>query len=202
MFPLESAPLPGGELALQIFEPRYRELVSDCLRGDRRFGVVLIARGREVGGGDQRCEVGVIATIDQHRKLGLGRYALQCGLGERIRVSHWLPDDPYPLAEVELWPDEAATVDVAELQRVQERIVALFERVAASRGRRPPSRNAILGVNPDGDTGKLLYHLASRVPMGAADRYGVLAAPSPADRLAALNEGIDTVTAMVEFGSR
>lgn len=59
MFPLESVQLPGETLPLRIFEPRYRELVTDCLAGDRRFGVVLIAAGREVGGGERRCDVGV-----------------------------------------------------------------------------------------------------------------------------------------------
>jgi uncharacterized protein len=44
-----------------------------------------------------------------------------------------------------------------------------------------------------------LYALASRLPLGPADRYAVLSAPSPAERLAALNEAVDSVTAMIEF---
>ena len=44
-----------------------------------------------------------------------------------------------------------------------------------------------------------LYALASRVPMGQADRYAVLSAPSLPARVAALSEAVDTVTAMVEF---
>ena len=52
MFPLQSALLPGEVLPLRIFEPRYSELVQDCLAmTDPAFGVVLITRGREVGGG-------------------------------------------------------------------------------------------------------------------------------------------------------
>ena len=55
LFPLTGAVLlPRGQLPLNIFEPRYREMVSDCLRDDQSFGVVLIERGSEVGGGDQR----------------------------------------------------------------------------------------------------------------------------------------------------
>lgn len=205
MFPLETALLPDDELPLQIFEPRYRELVNDCLRGDRRFGVVLIARGREVGGGDERCDVGLIATIDQHRKLGFGRFALRCRMGERIQVSHWLPDDPYPRAEIDIWPDQpGAAVSDVQLLEAEERIVGLFERVAAARGQRPPSRETVLGREHvlGGDAGKRLYFLASRIPMGQADRYSLLAAPSAADRLAALHEALETVEAMVEFDSR
>ena len=54
MFPLGSTMLPGQQLPLHVFEPRYQELVRDCLDAPDgpRFGVVLIARGNEVGGGD------------------------------------------------------------------------------------------------------------------------------------------------------
>lgn len=54
MFPLGSVLLPGSPLPLQVFEPRYRAMLDDCLAGDQRFGVVLIERGFEVGGGEQR----------------------------------------------------------------------------------------------------------------------------------------------------
>ncbi|MDT7770920.1 MAG: uncharacterized protein QOI30_3939, partial [Mycobacterium sp.] len=61
MFPLQSALLPGEDLPMQIFEPRYTALVRDCIRDkDPRFGVVLISQGGEVGGGDVRCDVGTV----------------------------------------------------------------------------------------------------------------------------------------------
>lgn len=206
MFPLESVLLPDGELPLHVFEPRYRALVADCLAGpEPRFGVVLISAGREVGGGEKRCDVGVVAEIAEHRKLSLGRYALRCHTGERIRVGDWLPDDPYPRANVELWPDEpGARVSDVELLDVEERIVALFTRVATARGTRPPSREEMLGLPSPlgGDPGRRLYALASRLPMGQADRYAVLSAPSAAARLAALSEGLEAIAAMVEFSSR
>ncbi|TXB86276.1 ATP-dependent protease, partial [Mycobacterium tuberculosis] len=87
MFPLESAPLPDEDLPLHIFEPRYAALVRDCMdTADPRFGVVLISRGREVGGGDTRCDVGTLARITECADAGSGRYMLRCRVGERIRV--------------------------------------------------------------------------------------------------------------------
>ena len=78
MFPLEVAMLPGEELPLRIFEPRYTALVSDCLAtDDPAFGVVLIAAGREVGGGDTRSDVGALAHITECADFGDGRYRLQ-----------------------------------------------------------------------------------------------------------------------------
>ena len=107
MFPLERAMLPGEELPLRIFEPRYSELVADCLAmDDPAFGVVLIEAGREVGGGDARSDVGTLAHITEVADFGDGRYRLNCVMAERIRVVEWQPDSPYPRAAIEEWPDE------------------------------------------------------------------------------------------------
>ena len=68
--------------------------------------MVLIAAGREVGGGDTRSDVGALAHITECADFGDGRYRLRCVMAERIRVLEWHPDDPYPRAAVEVWPDE------------------------------------------------------------------------------------------------
>lgn len=204
MFPLEWVLLPGEELSLRIFELRYTALVGDLMRsGDPRFGVVLIARGREVGGGEQRNDVGTMATIARCTELGAGRYALRCLIGQRIRVRDWLADDPYPRAVVEMWPDEPSEPLAEEQFRaLEDRIDALHLRMAQT-GRYPvgPARGSLADVqrlrslNPE----QRVYSLACRVPMGEADRYAVLAAPALPERVAALYEAIATVLALVEF---
>jgi Lon protease-like protein len=78
MFPLESVRLPGEDLPLRIFEPRYAALVRDCLAGEREFGVVLIEAGREVGGGDRRLDVGTLAHVVEADDQGDGRYRILC----------------------------------------------------------------------------------------------------------------------------
>ena len=205
MFPLESVLLPGDVLPLRVFEPRYSALVADCLASaDRSFGVVLIERGREVGGGDARCDIGALARIADYQELGGGQYALQCLIGERVRVARWLPDDPYPRADIEAWPDEpddaGTVVTGGDLVDLEDRIYALFERIAEAKDARLPPKARLLGeVEPGEDAGNRLYALASRVPIGAADRYAVLAASSPSGRLTALTEAVDTVAALIEF---
>jgi Lon protease-like protein len=211
MFPLEVAMLPGEVLPLRIFEPRYTALVSDCLaQADALrasgssdatpvFGVVLISAGREVGGGDTRSDVGALAHITECADFGDGRYRLRCLMAERIRVLEWHPDDPYPRAAVEVWPDEPGAADVDAIRDVEDRMVALFERIAAARGAQVDPRDIIAGADESGDPAMWLYALASRVPMGQADRYAVLSAPSVAARVVALRDAVETVTAMVEF---
>jgi uncharacterized protein len=201
MFPLEVAMLPGEELPLRIFEPRYTALVQDCLAADDpAFGVVLISAGREVGGGDTRSDVGALAHITECADFGDGRYRLRCVMAERIRVLEWHPDDPYPRAMVEVWPDEPGpAVDVEAIREVEDRIAALFERIARVRGAEVNPRDIVEGADASGDAAMWLYALASRVPMGQADRYAVLSAPTVAARTAALRDAVETVTAMVEF---
>ena len=202
MFPLESVLLPDDDLPLRIFEPRYCELVTACLAADDPvFGVVLIAAGREVGGGDDRYEVGTLARIVEHREHGRGRFTLRCRISERLKVVEWLADDPYPRALVRRWPDEPGdAVDEREIGELEEKLMTLFERLAAARGGILPPRDMLFaGVALAETPGERLYALASRGPMGPAARYAVLAAPSAAARLRALAEALDTVEAMIEF---
>jgi Lon protease-like protein len=105
MFPLGSVLLPAMPLPLRIFEPRYLKLLGDLVASEKpEFGVVLIERGQEVGGGEKRMSIGTIASVTEigttQEFLGLESYGSQ-----RFRVNAWLPDDPYPLADIDLLPD-------------------------------------------------------------------------------------------------
>lgn len=203
MFPLQSAAMPGEELPLQIFEPRYAQMVRDCLQDNNpRFGTVLISQGREVGGGEVRCDVGTVAKIVECVDVaGSGRFVLRCQTAERIKVCEWLPDDPYPRAAVQEWPDEPGTpVSAGQLEELEDRMMALFERIAKARDFPVPDRQEALGSSLDfSDAGERLYALASRIPIGPADRYSVLSAPTAYERLAALGEAVDSVAAIIEF---
>ena len=190
MFPLGTALLPGAGLPLHVFEPRYQQLVHDCMAAPDgpRFGVVLIARGREVGGGEQRNDAGTVARILLDTEIGNGRHVLECVAEERIRVVSWLPDDPYPRAEVEPWPDtESGPVNLSPLLGSLERLYDLLDRLTEGNAPPPPSPSEL----PD-DPGERLFAIARHVPMGEADRYAVLSTPGPAERLEVLTESVAT----------
>ncbi|WP_445167210.1 LON peptidase substrate-binding domain-containing protein [Mycolicibacterium sp. Dal123E01] len=201
MFPLQSALLPGELLPLRIFEPRYSRLVQDCLAmSEPAFGVVLITRGREVGGGDARSDVGALAHITEHADHGMGQYQLKTVIGERIRVREWLDDDPYPRAVIEPWPDEPGPAITPErIGDVIDKILALFERIVSTRGGHLRPDALAVEAEVAEDPSRHIYELAARVPMGQADRYAMLAAPTLAERVDVLTDAIETVTAMVEF---
>ncbi len=100
MFPLGSVLFPSMPLALRVFEERYLAMLANVLQEEpSEFGVVLIERGQEVGGGEHRFDVGTVARIAQLESAE-GFIALIAHGTRRFRVVEWLPDDPYPRALV------------------------------------------------------------------------------------------------------
>jgi Lon protease-like protein len=204
MFPLGTALLPGGVLPLHVFEPRYRQMVHDILSDDvdaPEFGVVMIERGREVGGDDTRTLVGTVARVVDMRALPDGRYALVAVGAERLRVNAWLPDDPYPLADVDLWPDDdLGIIDrddaVREIAQLHRRVRDLNEQVRALGEMTPPPDTEIAD-----DPHLALYHLGSLAPFGPADRQRMLEAPTLHARLTVFRTALDDAAAVVRFRS-
>ena len=198
MFPLGMPLLPGAVLPLHVFEARYRQMVQDILADDvnpPEFGVVMIERGREVGGGDERSPIGTIARIIDIQVAPDGRYALAAVGTERLRVMAWLPDDPYPLADVDQWPDDdgvelsADTIDALHA-RVRE-----INELARDLGEATPPSDAEISDDPR----LALFHLAALAPLGAADRQRVLAAAGATERVEALRTALDDAAAVLEF---
>ena len=170
MFPLGMVAFPSSIVPLHIFEPRYRQLVHDLRRGDGRFGIVLILRGSEVGGGDVRAAVGTRMRISAAEEFDDGRWALVAAGEDRVRVTNWLPDDPYPLALVE--PVEDATTPSDEAVTTAERAVRQALELASALGYEIPDLSAALSPEP----ATRLWQLAAAAPIGAADRQQILEA--------------------------
>jgi Lon protease-like protein len=196
--------LPGAALPLHVFEPRYRQMVHDILADDvevPEFGVVMIERGREVGGGDVRARIGTLAHVVDIRALPDGRYALVAIGAERLRVNAWLPDDPYPLADTDLWPDDdfgsidlaaaAATIDAlhTRVREINDEVRALGEMV-------PPPDTEIAS-----DPHLALYHLGSLAPLGPADRQRMLETATLGERLGVFATALEDAAAVVRFRS-
>ncbi|MDA0677333.1 MAG: LON peptidase substrate-binding domain-containing protein [Chloroflexi bacterium] len=115
LFPLNTVLFPGAPASLQIFEPRYREMLRDCMAADRRFGVVLIKSGTETGAPAVPHRVGTVAritTIGAPRRgaipveaVGEGRFEILSE--DRIRpylsaTVRLIEDDPTGTASDEL----------------------------------------------------------------------------------------------------
>ncbi len=178
MFPLGSVLVPGMLLPLHVFEARYRALVHDVLAADGRFGVTLIERGSEVGGGDERTTVGTAAQIVQAEESPDGRWGILAVGEERIRVLRWLDDDPYPSAVVEPWPEDPTPVP---LERIDD--VATVVRRALALHVELGDLRAGIDLEPVDDPVAASHQLCGATALGPADRYRLLCCSGPAERL-------------------
>jgi uncharacterized protein len=189
MFPLSTVLFPGAILPLHVFEPRYRAMVADCLAAEPHvFGVVLIARGSEVGGGDTRTDVGTVARIEALSRTDDGRYALVARGTSRLRVLRWLADDPYPMADVEIL-DDALDADPDTWALGLEEAAAAVSRVEAllsELGQAPSDDGAGLGAGSE--AGDRTWALCRRLPCGPLDRQRLLATDDAGARMALLRD--------------
>lgn len=83
IFPLHAVLFPGGPLALRIFETRYLDMVSECLKQESGFGVCLIRDGEEVGKAAQPYDIGTYGTISYWHRRDDGLLGVTV-MGERI----------------------------------------------------------------------------------------------------------------------
>ena len=152
---------------------------------------------REAGGGDERALVATSARILDMQATPDGRYVLAAVGTDRLSVNAWLPDDPYPIADVDVWIDADVDTDLDALrdriERAGERVRSL-NAIAAELGDQTPPQTDI-----SDDPLLAVYHLGSLAPLGPSDRYRMLAAPGLAERLDVLDEALDDVEAVLEF---
>lgn len=191
-FPLGTVLFPSMVLPLHVFEPRYRALVHHILDGDRTFGVVMIERGHETGGEDQRSALGTVARVVEAEEFPDGRWALITVGTQRFRVTDWLPDDPYPRAEVELWPDDDGD-DVDD--EAVDRLVSKFHRCMALAS----EAGVDVGGVPDAFDGAELatMQMSALLPVGPFDKQRLLAAGGTQERMSRLDQAIDETLELI-----
>ena len=194
MFPLETVLFPHARLPLQVFEHRYQILVERCLEGDREFGVVLIERGSEVGGGDVRSSLGTVARITEVTPLPEGRLRLETVGTRRVRVTRWLEDDPHPRADVETIVEPAAVPEDHELRdRAERRLREILGEVARRAGEELPP----FELHPDPEVAS--HQAAALTPSGPLDAQRLLAAETHGERLRGVLETLDDLEELLRL---
>lgn len=100
LFPLETVLYPGASLPLQVFEPRFRALLRECLLHRSPFGVVAIRQGSDTDPDPKTFEVGTLARIQDVVRRGRGRSDVVVEGGERFRLKGRVQGAAYPQAQV------------------------------------------------------------------------------------------------------
>jgi Lon protease-like protein len=187
LFPLNTVLVPGARLPLRIFERRYLDMVSACLRKETPFGVVLIREGMEVGEAARSFDTGTLAHIVDWDTLSDGLLGITARGGERFSIRRRTVEDNQLLtAEVEVIPSQPA-----------ESLSRRFHSLAALAGR----LIAELNVLPQGAAPRLddavwvSWRLAELLPLSLAEKQTLLELPDAADRLAEIQSLLDDLVA-------
>jgi hypothetical protein len=195
IFPLGAVLFPGAPLALHIFEDRYRTLMADLLElpeADRRFGVVAIRSGREVGVDGVRAlhNIGCVAVVTDITPAADGTFDLEAVGSARFRVVGVDVDHPYQRATVD-WLGEPAG-DVGGLDAiVMQRYTAYREALGSLRG------VSLEAPELPADARLLSYLVAATVIADNGDRQQFLAEQDAAGRLAAEARWLALETALL-----
>ncbi len=179
MFPLGMVVFPHQTVGLCVFEPRYRQMLHDLSAEDAEFATCLIARGSEVGGGDERTMVGTVLRIVASQPLVDGQTLLMVE-GERcIQVADWLPDCPYPRATVRERCCDEVSIEPALLKSAESAVRAL--RALHSEVHLDDAPLPAGELSPD--PAVRAWQLCAMTPMAVLDQFSVLSLSDPNDRL-------------------
>jgi Lon protease-like protein len=170
IFPLPNVVLfPNVFLPLHIFEPRYREMVTDALAGDRIIGMVLLQPGYEAHyeGRPAIYPIGCAGVITHSEPLPDGRFNIVLRGLEKFRVAGEERSRRYRLAHVDALPEQVAEHDRAELRRQRQKLEALLAAAIERTGSDPKFPPAV----PDED---LVNALAQYLQLEPLERQALL----------------------------
>lgn len=179
MFPLASVLFPAMPTALRIFEERYMVMLSRVLQRDTaEFGIVLIERGSEAGGGEKRFDIATVARITQ-LEADAGTVGLVAWGERRVEVTRWLDDNPHPQAEVREVPELGWSDDLQPLRDEAEQIV----RRTLSKASEFREQRWSPEVELSDDPVQAAWQLAGIAPLGPMDQLRLLRATTAEELL-------------------
>ena len=171
LFPLEVVLFPGGVLPLHIFEQRYRLMIQYCLDNDRLFGIVLIKRGREVGGHAQPYLVGTAVKIIEVDWLEDGRMNLITLGQHRFKIMKIRRDLPYLVGQVRmLETEDTEPPEDAEMPAVQA--IQLYRTYESLLAELIPQWKPVEEIPTASD--HLSYQIATRLQIPLTDKQQLI----------------------------
>jgi Lon protease-like protein len=184
LFPLELVLLPGTPLPLHIFEPRYKEMIRECISTEAPFGVV---RAFEEGIAEVGCTAEIISVTKQYPD---GRMDLICEGRKRFEVIEVNRDRSFLQAEVLIVPDDPE----ADAQEERVKAVQLHLEILSMAG-------AVQDLSA-ADQNQLSFYLAGSLPLDLDFKQKLLAMRSEAQRIQAVAAYLETILPQLKRAAR
>jgi uncharacterized protein len=187
IFPLEVTMLfPGVSRPLHIFEPRYRAMVDDALKGDRIIGMTTLKPGYEADyhGRPPIYEIGCAGIITDVEELSGGRFNIVLRGVVKFRVTGEDQSRSYRLANVVAMPEALDDAEKGALHKFRQRLEELITKGSDTK------------VEPGTSDEQLINMVAQHLPMGLAERQGLLELRNALLRVRALIELIEVKKTM------
>jgi len=169
LFPLEIVVFPGAPLPLHIFEPRYKEMIGECLSQERSFGMV---RAKENALAATGCSARIIEVIKKYED---GRLDIAAKGAQRFEIIQVNQERSFLQAEVAFFEDEPSTVS----KSAADTVIELHEQLFAVMGQT---------VEVNRDTAYLSFRLAQDLPVDLDFKQTLLEMKSEAERVEILTE--------------
>lgn len=183
LFPLNTVLFPGGPLRLRIFEPRYLDMISRCMRESSSFGVALITEGREAGGVARTTTMGTTARIVDFERLDDGLLGITARGEQRFTILEVkTQSDGLNVADVEFIPDEPVMEIPEDLAILAELLKQAFMQLGAAYGDAPPHYENASWVG---------MRLAEILPLPMPEKQQCLEMDNAVERLRLLRERLD-----------
>lgn len=187
LFPLKTVLFPGGSIPLNVFEDRYKRMMTECLNKDARFGIVLIKDGPEVGGAAITHEIGTIATAKDVKHLSDGRILMNALGGYRFKIIQTIQTSPYIKALVEIDSErDQEDIPNSEIEKFCNMATDHIKNLLGLKG--GWVQEAIIPTNPL----KLSYFLSQIADLTIAQKQSLLEKSSCRQRLLDCEKAINT----------
>ena len=188
LFPLHAVLLPGAPLGLRVFEPRYLDLVAECGRLGRGFGVCMILEGEEIGAPATPAAFGVEAMVEDFGTSREGLLTLQVRGARRFRVARTrVRDNGLLLGEVR-WCEESTAALRPQHAAVATLLAELLDKIG---GEHPDLGHASANRRLLEQAGWVGWRLAELLPLSDDQRLALLQEDDPHLRLDRLLHWMD-----------
>ena len=198
LFPLPLVLFPGAPLPLHIFEPRYRQMLSDCLDGDSRFGIVFRPEGIEETDLEPG-RVGCIAEVDDAQTLPDGRSNIVVHGVRRFALRRFVTNPaPYHVAEIAEYDDFPE--DASALDPVASRVRDLFARVGRAARTLADDHDPLPPLPDEADS--LSFGIAALIDIEAPRRQEILVSRLASERLHSIEQLLSGAVDSLESRAR